>query len=275
MAELGRPFWREPLLHFLLAGAVIFAVNAWRGPERSPGSDKIIVTVDQVERLAILWTKTWGRAPTESELQGLVRDRIKEEVYYREALKLGLDVNDTVIRRRLRQKMEFFVLTDLEAQAPDEAVLREWFAENTERYTSGPSYSFEQVYFERNDAARIIATQESLIAGVDARTLGDAISLPASMTKANRVGIERSFGGQFHAALAGLPVGAWSDPVTSGYGQHLVLVTAVTPSLTPSFETVRAQVQRDWMAEQKIRVEREAYEKLRAHYKIQIESPDE
>jgi len=275
MAEPRRAFWREPLLHFLLAGAVIFAVNAWRGPDTSRRSDKIIVTVDQVARMAVLWEKTWGRTPTEAELQGLVRDRIKEEVYYREALKLGLDINDTVIRRRLRQKMEFLALTDLEMSAPDEAVLRDWFENNAERYAIGPSYWFEQIYFERDDRARIEAVLQSLQTGTPADASGDPISLPMKMDSANEAAITRTFGQAFYTGLQDLPVDQWTGPVASGFGQHLVRITAIQAASAPSFEDRRTQVQRDWLAQARLRTEQEKYETLRGNYTIEIESPGE
>ena len=275
MAEPRRPFWREPLLHFLLAGVVIFAVNAWRGPDTSRRSDKIIVTVDQVARMAVLWEKTWGRTPTEAELQGLVRDQIKEEIYYREALKLGLDINDTVIRRRLRQKMEFLALTDLEMRAPDEAVLRDWFENNAERYAIGPSYWFEQVYFEDAESARIEAMREALQTGAAGDVHGDPISLPAQMQSANEAEITRTFGQAFYTGLQDLPKDQWSGPVASGFGQHLVRITAIQAASVPSFADRRAQVQRDWLAQARLRTEQEKYETLRGNYTIEIESPGE
>ncbi|MCF6328841.1 MAG: peptidyl-prolyl cis-trans isomerase [Henriciella sp.] len=275
MAEPRRAIWREPLLHFLLAGAVIFAVNAWRGPDTSRQSDKIIVTVNQVARMAVLWEKTWGRTPTEAELQGLVRDRIKEEVYYREALKLGLDINDTVIRRRLRQKMEFLALTDLEMSAPDPAVLRDWFENNAERYAIGPSFWFEQIYFEGYDSARIEAVRQSLKTGMAGDDNGDPISLPAQMQSANQAEISRIFGQAFYNGLLDLPMDQWSGPITSGFGQHLVRITAIQAASAPSFEDRRAQVQRDWLAQARLSTEQEKYETLRDKYTIEIESPGE
>ena len=108
-----KKFFTQPLLHFLLIGFLIFVFSAWRGDKVESRSENIIVSVSDVVRLASLWQQTWKRVPTEEELQALVRDHIKEEVYYREALALGLDINDTVIRRRLRQKMEFLSLIRL------------------------------------------------------------------------------------------------------------------------------------------------------------------
>ncbi len=275
MAEPRRAIWREPLLHFLLAGAMIFAVNAWRGPDTSRQSDKIIVTVNQVARMAVLWEKTWGRTPTEAELQGLVRDRIKEEIYYREALKLGLDINDTVIRRRLRQKMEFLALTDLEMSAPDPAVLRDWFENNAERYVIGPSFWFEQIYFEGNDSARIETVLQSLQTGMAGDASGDPISLPAQMQSANEAEISRIFGQDFYNGLLDLPMDQWSGPVASGFGQHLVRITAMQAASVPGFEDRRAQVQRDWLAQARLRIEQEKYETLRDKYTIEIEGPGE
>ena len=275
MPETSPSLWREPLLHFLIAGAAIFAVNAWRGPDVSPGSDRVVVSVDQVERMAVLWSKTWGRPPTEAELQGIVRDHIKEEVYYREAIRLGLDINDTVIRRRLRQKMEFLSLDPLEAIVPDDTVLRSWFEDNAARYQIGPSYTFEQIYFSPDGGGEIDAVLRGLRAGGSPDRVGDSISLPRTVDGQTEDDITRIFGEQFYRALDGVSINVWQGPIRSGFGQHLVKISSIEAANPPRFEDVQRQVTRDWMAEERVRAEDVAYEALRDRYKIEIESPRE
>lgn len=269
-ANVTRPLWRQPLLHFLLAGVVIFTLNAVRGAPESEGSNRIVITVAQIERLANLWQRTWGRAPSEAELQALVRDHIKEEVYYREALKLGLDVNDTVIRRRLRQKMEFLTTDDAIATA-DAATLTTFYEQNAERYRRSPVFDFTQVYFSAaSDASQALATLRS---GDDVDNLGETISLPTTMAGADEAGIARTFGSAFYEALNTLEPGVWAGPVVSGFGQHLVRITNKEPAFVPALEDIRAVVENDWLAERSTALRDAAFAMLRAEYDIEIENP--
>lgn len=268
------PLWRQPLVHFLVAGAVIFALNELRDPPEPAGSHRIVVTVAAVERMAGLWQKTWGRPPSEAELQALVRDYIKEEIYYREALRLGLDVNDTVIRRRLRQKMEFLSDTDAEALDPDQAVLQAFYEQNAGRYRKSPVFDFEQVYFSAENVARITPALKALRSGTDPQKLGDQISLPAAMTGADESRIARTFGSEFYAGLQSLELNVWSGPVTSGFGQHLVKIGRKDPARQLTLDEALKSVENDWRAAERIAALEAAFEKLRAGYEIEIEAPE-
>lgn len=268
------PFWRQPLVHFLVLGAAIFALNELRDPPEPAGSNRIVVTVAAVERMAGLWQKTWGRPPSEAELQALVRDYIKEEIYYREALRLGLDVNDTVIRRRLRQKMEFMTDTDAEALDPDAATLQAFYQGNANRYQKSPVFDFEQIYFSAENADRIAPALEALRSGAGSQSLGDPISLPAAMTGADESAIARTFGSAFYAGLQSLEPDAWSGPVTSGFGEHLVKISRKEPARQLTLDEARKSVENDWRAAQRIASLEAAFEGLRAGYEIEIEAPE-
>ena len=271
MPETRRAVWREPLVHFLLAAAAIFAINLWRGPDTSTASNRIIVSSDQIERMVLLWNRTWGRQPTDEELQGLVRDFIKEEVYYREALKLGLDINDTAIRRRLRQKLEFLTLAELEASEPDQNALRAWYADHLDRYSDGPTFTFQQVYFKTGNAANLASAMARLADEPEAVIVGDEISLPSRFDDLDAAGVSRTFGQDFANDLVNLPDGEWTGPVWSGYGQHLVRVLSRTEVTALPFEDVREQVKRDWLADARKQAEAQAYAAMRAQYEIKIE----
>lgn len=268
-----RSFWRQPLLHFLLVGAAIFTIDALRGSPEPADSRRIVVTVAQVERLAGLWQKTWGRPPSEAELQALVRDHIKEEIYYREALKLGLDVNDTVIRRRLRQKMEFLTADSVAAPAPDDARLQAYYERNAARYRRSPVFDFMQVYLSDSDANRVTTTIDALREGKDPSQLGDPISLPRAMNGADEADIARTFGSAFYDALEELETGDWSGPLRSGFGRHIVRISRKTPAHVPPLDEVRSSVENDWRAEQNAASQEDVYEALRAGYEIEIEAP--
>ncbi len=269
-----KDLWREPLVHFLAAGALIFALDAALPRDQAEGN-QIVVSLEQVEQLALLWERTWGRPPTDQELQGSVRDYIKNEVYYREALKLGLDVNDQVIRRRLRQKLEFFVVEESSGQAPSREVLEAWYEEHSQNYLVPAEYTFEQVYFAAIDEGRIGQALLQLGEGSDPKGIGDRISLPASMTSAPATAVSRTFGDTFAEQLSVTPTGEWSGPIRSGLGTHLVRLTAVTPARPLTFNEARPQVLRDWMADARVAAEEDAYARMRAQYDIRIEGTEE
>jgi len=269
-----KDLWREPLVHFLAAGALIFALDAlWSGSDGE--SNHIVVSVEKVEQLALLWERTWGRPPTDQELQGSVRDYIKDEVYYREALKLGLDVNDQVIRRRLRQKLEFFVVEDASNQQPSREVLETWYEQHPQTYVVPAAFTFEQVYLAAQDDERIAEVLAQLGAGANPENVGDRISLPASMTSSATAAVSRTFGDVFVEGLSASPRGEWSGPIKSGLGTHLVRLTAVTPERPLTFDEARPQVLRDWMANGRVAAEEDAFAFMRAQYDIRIEGMEE
>lgn len=275
--RMGR-LLREPLAHFLLAGALVFAFNAARGDPVDAGARRIVLNEAQVERLAAFWVQTWRRPPTEVELDGLIRDYIKEEIYYREALRLGLDQDDTVIRRRLRAKMEFLITAEIENVAPTDAELQTWLDAHTERYAADPLFTFEQVYISTTsnpsaDGARAHDILARLTHGDDARSLGDPILLPRAMDAASKSDVARQFGDAFANALARSPRNAWAGPIESEYGIHLVIVRGVSAETAPVLSDVRQVVENDWRAETRARREAAAYQALLDGYDVVIERP--
>jgi hypothetical protein len=277
LQERLRAALREPLVHFLLAGLALFLFFAWRGDAVDPESRTISITEEQVERLVASWTQTWQRPPTQSEIDGLIRDFVKEEIYYREGLRLGLDQNDPVIRRRIRSKMEFLAISELENEVPADAVLQALLDKNPQAYASDARYSFDQIYLAAEDenAARKRAAQilASLNSGADWQQLGDAISLPRSADHVDRTRIASDFGDVFAASLADLKTGAWSGPVPSGFGLHLVRIRAVQASAVPNLADVRQRLENDWRAQTVKEREAKAYQALLDGYTIKIAKP--
>ena len=270
-----RSLFQQPLLHFLLIAAVIFAVNKLRGEQDSTRKNHIVVTVAQVERMADLWAQTWGRPASESELQELVRDHIKEEIFYREALKLGLDINDIVIRQRLRQKMEFFASGDAETIELDNATLQAFYKQNLEKYRESPTYDFEQIYFADEDEDQLAIFLTALQTGTNKNNLDDSISLPRKMTRADELAIVRNFGSAFYKTLGTLEVGTWYGPVVSGFGQHVVKINRKEPASIPKLSDIRMTVENDWRAKQHAISLDTALQTLRSNYIIEIEAPTE
>jgi PPIC-type PPIASE domain len=274
-----RAILREPLLHFLVLGAGLFLLFGVFGRQAGERSDRIVVTEARIESLAELFERTWRRPPTAAELEGLIEDHVKEEILYREALALGLERDDIVIRRRLRQKMEFLG-EDVAGQAePSDGELQAFLAEHPDRFRVPGRLSFTQVYLSpdrrgedaRGDAERVLVT---LNAGeADPAEVGDPFLLERDYRDLRVPDAERLFGRGFAARLVGLPVGRWSGPVESGYGLHLVLVHERSPPSLPALAQVRAAVALEWQAAWRQEANAAFYERLRAGYEVTIERP--
>jgi peptidyl-prolyl cis-trans isomerase C len=268
---------REPLVHFLGLGLAIFLFSTWRGETADPESRTIRIGAAQVERLAAGWSQVWQRPPTTAEIDALIKDHIKEEVYYREAKRLGLDEDDAVIRRRLRAKMEFLAGAEVDSAQPDDAVLQRWIDRAPARYAADPSYSIDQIYLGQldpdaaADAAR--AAKNAVAAGRDWRALGQPISLPRALEAEDRTAIARQFGDGFAGALTSLETGAWTGPIASGFGQHLVRVRQVRVAAKPLLADVRREVENDWRAATRENREAAAYQLLLDSYSIRIDRP--
>lgn len=262
---------REPLVHFLLGGLAIFLIFAIRGEPADPASRTIVVDAARAEQLAARWQQTWQRPPTRAEVDALIRDDIKEEIYYREAKRLGLDENDAGIRRRLRAKMEYLASAELENVRPSDAVLSEWVARRPGRYTGDARYSFDQIYL---GAAAADTVRAALSRGAAWQEQRARISLPPSLDDAPRAEVARIFGAPFADQLATRiarqPTGQWTGPVPSGFGAHLVRLRRVTDAAPPQLDKIRADAENDWRAATLEAREARAYQLLLDTYTIVI-----
>ncbi len=271
----------EPLVHFTLAGALIFTAYALLDSPPPPSS-AIVISQGNIEQLISGFSNTWQRRPTAQETEELLREHIREEVYYREAMALGLDRDDSVIRRRLRQKMEFLSADLADAQQPDEATLQGYLLAHGEQYRSSNVYSFEQVFLSaKQPAAQLQQQAEQLLAqlnradsGVSAAELGERSLLPQAITDADQQAVAAQFGQAFAESLASLPVQQWQGPLTSAYGMHLVRLTRRGEGQLPALAAIRPAVERDWRNEQQRRVNEEQFRQLLARYPVSIEGAD-
>ena len=240
---------REPLIHFLLLGSAVFAVFFWaRGEEiEEPGVDRIHVTNDQLERLSTGFEAVWRRPPDQREMSGLVDDYIREEVLVREALQLGLDRDDTVVRRRLRQKMEFLIASAAGALEPTHDELQAHLDANADRFARPARLAFQQVFLGKAISEADIETiRQDLEAGGDPATLGQRTFLPLDVPPSPANVIDSTFGQGFSAGIRDLEPERWLGPVSSGYGRHLVRLIARTESAVPDLEDIRDKVVTDW-----------------------------
>ena len=272
---------KEPLLHFLLLGAAIFALYALvsKGSGAQPG--KVLITQGQVESLAVGFARTWKRPPTEDELASLVRDRVREEVYYREAMALGLDKDDTVVRRRLRQKMEF-VSDDLIAQAePNDDDLNAFLLAHADRFSVERRFTFRQVYLNPDkrrttlaaDAAQLLARLRQSGDKADVSALGDVFLLEHDFSLMPASEVARQFGVQFATRLGVLSLGQWQGPVESGYGVHLVMISERSEGRLPALADVREAVRREWANARRQEGNEKFFQQLLKRYVVTIEQP--
>ena len=272
---------REPLFHFLLAGIALFLLyDVIRGGE-SDAPREIVITEARVEALAENFATVWMRPPTPQEIKGLVDDYVAEEIFYREGVAMGLDQDDTVIRRRLRQKMEFIAEDAATAIEPGDEQLQAYLAQHAAKFVSPTEVTFVQVYLNterRGDSAR--ADAEKLLAELQAGRgpgnpvdAGDPTLLPAGMQAASPQAIANAFGNDFAAAIEEAPVGQWSGPLQSGFGLHLVRVDERVAGALPAFEEIRPIVLREWQSEQRTESNERFLDSLRAKYEVRIEGP--
>jgi hypothetical protein len=269
---------REPLLHFLLLGALIFGVSAWRA-QRRPAENaaaRIEVTAGTIAWLREGFTRQWHREPDADELRGLVNDHLREEVLYREALAMGLDRDDSIVRRRMAQKMEFLTQDIAAAAERDDAALRKFFEENAARYAKAARVSFRHVFFskERRGARLNADAREALAAlakGASDETMGDPFLREHEFTDANADEIAAALGREFAEKVTAMPAGEWRGPVASSYGVHLVRVSGRAEPQPVAFEAVRDAVARDFSDERRRTANRDFLERLKTHYRITVD----
>ena len=275
---------REPLLHFVLIGAAIYALyGVFAEPAVEEDDKTIVVTAGEVEWMRTSWQKRWNRPPTHDEFDGLIQQYIRETVLYREALTMGLNQHDQVIRRRLAQKLEFLAKDLVALTPPTEEDLLAYFEAHKDRYQQPSLYTFTQVFIDpdkRGDAT--LTDAESIKATLVARgdaideagALGDDFMLQNYYPEKDPLEIQKFFGRGFAQSLVDLSPGEWHGPVLSGYGTHLVYVSGVIEAPPPGFENVRDRVVEEWTSERSEELGEQFYASLRENYTIVIEEPD-
>ena len=273
MSVLGR-LLREPLVHFVLVGAAVFAAYAFFSDvDEAETRDRIVVTEGRVVQLAQVFAKTWQRPPTPQELRGLLDAYVKEEVYYREAVKLGLDRDDTLIRRRMQQKMEFLSEPGEEALKAEDVTLQAYLDEHNDTYRVEPKLAFEQVFINPKLSDADAGTRATEMLRVlkedgDPEKLGDPTLLPSSLPLSPLSAVERDFGEDFAKKVSRVPVDQWTGPIASPFGLHLVRVAKREEGYDPKLDEVRDAVRRDWRNLKRQEYQADAYEKLRGKYEV-------
>jgi len=278
-----RKLLREPLLHFLLLGVLLFVVYGYVSEGEESEQGRIVVTEGQVASLATTFARTWQRMPTEAELEGLISGYIREEVLYREGVALGLDLNDPVIRRRVVQKLQFVEESE-EVSEPGEVDLQAYLDSNPEVFATQPRFSFRQVFIDPEkrgppyveDAERLLAELQLATRNAPANeqvieTPGDPTMLPMQFENAEAREVNRVFGPDFTRALEPLAVGEWTGPVRSGWGLHLVYLSERQEARVPLLAEVQEAVRSEWERERRLEESEAFYQQLLARYTVVVE----
>jgi peptidyl-prolyl cis-trans isomerase C len=274
-----RRWSREPLLHFLLIGLALFIIYDRLHPntDAQTESNRIVLTADDFEQLGVTWLAQGRAPPTPQQMQNLVELKVREEVLYREALALGLDKDDTIVKRRLAQKMEFLAEGASVNSDPSPDILKAWFKDNQQRFSLPPRVSFRHLYFSpdrHGEHAREAAVHAmAQLAGKPGNWEGAAALADPFMDQdyygdRSAEDLAKLFGLNFAQDIAGLKAGAWQGPIESGYGWHLVFVDTSIPGRVPGFEEIEPEIKAEWIEDQRLEAKRKAYETMRARYQV-------
>ncbi len=267
-----RSWLREPLLHFLALGVGLFVLFRLASGPGTPGQDEIVVTAGRIDTIVEIFSKLRQRPPSPAELEGLIEEHILEEVLYREALAMGLDTDDTIIRRRLRQKLEFLV-DDFAAAEPTDEQLRALMEDSPERFREETTVSFSHIFFQEgaDNAAAALLAELHAGAEIDVSMAGDPLPLPSALDAAPEGDVDALFGQTFKTDLRALDIGVWTGPVVSPYGVHLVRVTERIEGEVPALSEIRETVVREWLAARRQTAQETFFDQLRSQYVISVE----
>lgn len=276
---------KEPLLHFLLIGAGLFLLfEAGNDPTAVSGglitapSTQIEVSWDSVERMSRQFELTWQRPPSDAERQGLIEEIVRNEIFYREAIAIGLDRDDEVLKRRLRQKMEYIYEDIATLAEPTDEELHDFLSRHRQKYLADPRVSFQQLYFNadkrgKNVEADAINGLVQLREGANPDRVGDPTQLAAEVPLTPCWEIGRQFGEAFSTRLLELETGVWAGPLPSAYGWHLVLISERAGGHLPDLNEIRETVKQDWLIERQRELKDAAYAKIREKYAVTIDKP--
>jgi len=270
-----RTLLAEPMLHFLLIGIALFGVYQWVSPSDSAGRH-IVITQGVVDDLVTQHVAARGREPSTTELNYLVESYVRDEILYREGVRVGLERDDIVVKRRVRQKIEMIAEEDASTRAPTDADLSAYLVANQARFVQPAIVTFEQVFIGESTSGpgvhAVAFTREALRKGGNPDELGKPTLLPQRMTRTPADLVARDFGTSFAAALEKVPVGEWVGPIDSSFGAHYVRVSDRTPAAAPQLAAVRDHVVREWENERRQRARNDAYTKMRGEYQVSIET---
>jgi hypothetical protein len=280
IVSFARRIAREPVAHFVFLGALLFGFAELKAAGE-PAPDVISIPSGQIDSFVLGFSRTWQRPPTDAELKTLIDEHVREELASREAIAMGLDRDDTIVRRRLRQKFEFLVEDTSEAVAPSDDQLRAWLDANAARFATEAQVAFRQVHLSaerrgealRSDAQELLGRLTAAGSAADTDELGDSRMLPRSLPLSERSDVAGTFGKRFAEAIFDAPLGQWSGPISSDFGLHLVFVVESRRGRIPELQEIRPLVLREFVAERRRQALNEVYAQLLGRYRIVIQKP--
>jgi hypothetical protein len=266
---------KDPLVHFLAIGAILFAALSWLGRSETPPPDRIVVTAGDVAELARSAELLAGRPPSDEELRALVADAIRDEVYYRSALALELDVDDDEVRRRLIEKMQYTTENTADPEPPD-ADFEAFFEANAGRFRIPPLATFDQVFFSpRMRGESVLADANEALAalrrGAAPESVGDSTPLASRFDEADPDRVRILFGDALTETVFAEPLNAWLGAFESDFGWHLVRIVARSEARDPAFAEVEARVREVYAAERLEAANAAAFDRMRADFDIVVE----
>ena len=266
---------REPLFLFFFFGFLLFFVYTRISNLVEQKNSQIIVSAEQIELLAETFTKTWNRTPTKDELISQIDNYVMDEIFFKEAVAMGLDKTDQAVKRRMRQLMEM-MLDDFASVYPSEVQLQNYLSEHPDEFRRDPRISFRHIHFQMGDRQKAM----DLLAGLQDGSVraenysGSMVMIPDRFTDESRQEIKRLFGDLFTNRIFELDEGIWQGPVESAYGWHLVNTGQRTEGKVPELNEIWDQVEREWSFDMRRRIKEEQYQKMRESYQITIENAD-
>ncbi len=284
VAAFARRVLKEPLTHFLVLGTALFAIGAYvqRSDVAADTPKQIVLTLDELQQLNMVFQSQWRQQPTPEQFDALVEAKIKEEILYREALALGLDKDDEIVKRRMAQKMQFVAEDVAEAHEPDSAELRTWFAANSAKFALPGRINFRQIFFSPDQRGSHVRDDALAMAKkLDGQPIdspiaaGDPTMLQDYYGDRSPEQLAKDFGPVFAQAAFGLVPGSWQGPIESGFGWHVVFIDSIIPGRVPAFEEVEPDVKTVWLGEQKALAWQKAYDAMRAKYVVLLPQPPE
>lgn len=274
----------EPLVHFLLIGAGIYAVyGALSTGEADNDERTVTVAAGEIQALTDQWIRSMSRPPTEDELDSIIQRHVRVQILYREALAMGMDKGDVVIERRLAQKVEMLAQGLMTPEEPSEEELIAWYAENSDRFKRPDLYTITQIFFDPDK--RGAATLDDARAAIDKLNAldrlppdfsdyGDRLMLESYYANVSTLELSKLFGMTFAKQIVELELGVWQGPVLSGYGAHVVQVSDEVLVPLPAIDDVKQQITEEWMARQVNNLSERFIEKLISRYEVIIEEAD-
>ena len=270
---------KEPLLHFILIGAVLFVLFYKVADPEEISDNRIVITEADIERMMTLFERKLQRLPTQQELKGLVEAQIREEILYREALAMGLDRDDTIVRRRMAQKVEFMFNDLVDAAEPSDQELERYRIDNADKFTESARTSFLHVYLNADkrgerveaDARQVLQALNQEPDAIDPAVAGDSFMFGYAFEEQSEEQLARMFGREFSRSLAGLAAGSWQGPVASGYGLHLVYIKDRSEAWLPPLTEIRDSVLYELLADRRQQANQAFFETLRERYDVVVE----